>query len=95
MGSDMNLKSRLKKLTEQARRANTGYYFIAPKYQATDINNPKYGRLEASGDIKPFTHIYHSDETLTEGIVRELLNLNPQDRVVLVERTFIDNCMSE
>tara|TARA_R110001632_G_scaffold223624_1_gene355562 strand:- start:5352 stop:5627 length:276 start_codon:yes stop_codon:yes gene_type:complete len=91
----MNLKSRLKKLTEQAKRANAGYYFIAPKYQATDINNPKYGRLEASNDIKPFTHVYHSDETLTSDTVRKLLSLSPQDQVVIVERTFINNCMSE
>ncbi|MCP3700192.1 MAG: hypothetical protein GY920_16830 [Aliivibrio sp.] len=91
----MNLKSRLKKLTEQAKRANAEYYFIAPKYQATDINNPKYGLLEVSGDIKPFTHIYHSDETLTSDTVRELLNLNPQDQVVIVERTFTENCMGQ
>jgi len=91
----MNLKSRLKKLTEQAKRANKAYVFVAAKYQSTDIDNPKYGLLEASGDIKPFTHIYHSDETLTSDIVRELLGLNEQDQVVLVNRTFIDDCMSE
>ena len=91
----MNLKSRVKKLTEQAKLANAGYYFVAAKYQATDVDNPKYGYLEASGDIKPFTHIYHSDETLTSDIVRKLLSLSPQDQVVIVERNFIDNCMSE
>ena len=89
----MNLKSRVKKLTEQAKRANKAYVFVAAKYQATDVDNPKYGYLEASGDIKPFTHIYHSDETLTEDTVRKLLNLNPQDQVVIVERTFTQNCM--
>ncbi len=89
----MNLKSRLKKLTEQANRANAEYCFVAPKYQATDINNPKYGRLEASGDIKPFTHIYHSDETLTENTVRELLGLNEHDQIIIIERSFVDNCM--
>ncbi len=91
----MSIKSRVKKLTEQAKRANAGYYFIAPKYQVTDSNDSKYGRLEASGDIKPFTHIYHSDETLTEDTVRKLLNLNPQDQVVIVERTFTQNCMGQ
>ncbi len=91
----MSIKSRVKKLTEQAKRANAGYYFVAAKYQSTDINDSKYGVLEASGNVKPFTHIYHSDETLTSDTVRELLNLNPQDQVVLVNRTFIDNCMSE
>ena len=91
----MNLKSRLKKLTEQAKRANKAYVFVAAKYQSTDIDNPKYGLLEASGDIKPFTHIYHSDETLTENTVRKLLNLNPQDQVVIVERTFTENCMGQ
>ncbi len=91
----MNLKSRLKKLTEQAKRANAEYYFIAPKYQATDSNDSKYGRLEASNDIKPFTHVYHSDETLTSDTVRKLLSLSPQDQVVIVERNFINNCMTE
>ncbi len=91
----MSLASRLKKLEEQAKRSNKAYVFVAPKYQVTDSNDSKYGRLEASGDIKPFTHIFYSDETLTEGIVRELLSLTPQDQVVIVERTFTENCMSE
>lgn len=91
----MSLTSRIRKLEEQAKRANAGYYFIAPKYQTTDINNPKYGRLEASSDVKPFTHVYYSDESLNENTVRELLNLNPQDQVVIVERTFTQNCMGQ
>ncbi len=95
MGIDMNLKSRVKKLTERARRANAGYYFVAAKHQSTDVDNPKYGRLEASSDIKPFTHIYYGSAELTSDTVRELLGLNEQDKVVLVNRTFINNCMSE
>ncbi len=91
----MSLASRLKKLEEQAKRSNKAYVFVAPKYQVTDSNDSKYGRLEASNDIKPFTHVYHSDETLTSDIVRKLLSLSPQDQVVIVERNFIDNCMSE
>ncbi len=91
----MNLKSRLKKLTEQAKLANAGYYFISPKYQATDINNPKYGRLEALNDVKPFTHIYYGTDELTSDIVRELLHLNANDQIVIVDKSFTENCMSE
>ncbi len=89
----MSIKSRVKKLTERAKRVNKAYVFIAAKYQPTDVDNPKYGLLEASGDIKPFTHIYHSDETLTNDTVRELLNLNQHDQIIIIERSFTDNCM--
>ncbi len=89
----MSLTSRIRKLEEQAKRANAGYYLIAPKYQTTDINNPKYGLLEASNGVRPFTHIYYSDETLTENTVRELLGLNEHDQIIIIERSFVDNCM--
>ncbi len=91
----MNLKSRVKKLTERAKRANKAYVFVAAKYQSTDIDNPKYGLLEASGDIKPFTHVYYGTDELTSDIVRELLHLNANDQIVIVDKSFTENCMSE
>jgi len=91
----MSIKNRVKKLTEQAKRANAGYYFISPKYQATDINDSKYGRLEALNDVKPFTHIYYGSDELTSDIVRELLHLSVNDRIVIVDKSFTQNCMGQ
>ena len=88
----MSIKNRLKKLTEQAKRANAGYYFIAPRYHITDLKDPLYGCLKPSYD-KPFTHDYYGDDDLTEAKVKELLHLGPNDNVVIVCRTFVDNCM--
>jgi len=88
----MSLASRLKRLQEQAIRANKAYVFVAPRYHITDLKDPLYGCLKPSYD-KPFTHDYFCDDELTEAKVRELLQLNANDQIVIVDKSFTENCM--
>ncbi|MCP4882029.1 MAG: hypothetical protein GY905_15970 [Gammaproteobacteria bacterium] len=88
----MSIKNRVKKLTEQAKRANKAYIFVSPRYHTTDRKDPLYGCLKPSYD-KPFTHDYFCDDELTASKVRELLQLNANDQIVIVDKTFTDNCM--
>ncbi len=90
----MSLASRIRKLEEQSKRANKAYVFIAPRYHKTNKNDPLYGQLRPS-NTRPFTHDFFSNESLNDDSVRELLNLNQHDQIIIVERSFIDNCMGE
>lgn len=88
----MSLASRIRKLEEQAKRSNKAYVFIAPRYHKTNKNDPLYGQLRHS-NTKPFTHDYFSNESLNENTLRELLGLNEHDQIIIIERSFVDNCM--
>ncbi len=88
----MSLASRVLRLEQEAKKANSGCYFIAPRYHITDKNDPLYGQLKPS-NTKPFTHDYFSNESLNENTVRELLGLNEHDQIIIIERSFVDNCM--
>tara|TARA_R110001632_G_scaffold57508_1_gene140510 strand:+ start:252 stop:527 length:276 start_codon:yes stop_codon:yes gene_type:complete len=88
----MSLASRVLRLEQKAKKANSGCYFIAPRYHITDKNDPLYGQLKPS-NTKPFTHDYFSNESLNENTVRELLGLNEHDQIIIIERSFVDNCM--
>ncbi len=88
----MSLASRVLRLEQEAKKANSGCYFIAPRYHITDKNDPLYGQLKPS-NTKPFTHDYFSNESLNDDTVRELLNLNQHDQIIIIERSFTDNCM--
>ncbi len=88
----MSLTSRVLRLEQEAKKANSSCYFIAPRYHKTNENNSLYGQLKPT-NTRPFTHDYFSNESLNDDTVRELLNLNQHDQIIIIERSFVDNCM--